>query len=136
MNLSLFYIILVIILLILSMNRSTIPPCRKKTNFVAESFNRRFSGFRYYRVFIQNFLIFVLNCPLLLLFLFLLYIVNFFKILTEKSFTTFEREHVFCFHNVRFAGLRHRSLAEIGRIFIFALYLLFIFVVICQILCN
>ena len=39
--------------------------------------------------------------------------------LTETSFTTFETEYNFCFHNIWFEGLRHRSLAEIGRVFSF-----------------
>ena len=57
--------------------------------------------------------------------------------LTEKNFTTFETEQNFCFHNICFGGLRHCFLAEVGIVFfIFALYLLLIFVVICQILCN
>ena len=71
LNLSI-YIILVNILLILSKYRSAFPPYKRKTFFVADCFNRRFSCFGYYEFLIQNFLIFVRNCPFLLFFLFLL----------------------------------------------------------------
>ena len=54
----------------------------------------------------------------LLLFLFLFQIVSLFNNLTEKTFTTFETEHNFCFPYIWFEGLRHRSLAETGRIFL------------------
>ena len=71
---------------------STLPPYRIKTNFVADCFNRRFSCLWYYEFLYKNFLIFVHNCPFLLLFLFLLLIATLFTNLTEKSFTAFEIE--------------------------------------------
>ena len=92
-----------------------------KTNFVADCFNRRFSCFWDYEFSYKIFLIFVHNCPFLLLFLSLLYIVTVFKNLTEKSLTV-ETEHKFCFHNIWFEGLRHRSLSEIGSFFLFTFY--------------
>ena len=45
LNLSIFYIFSINILLILSKYRSTFPLYEIKTNFVADCFNRRFSGF-------------------------------------------------------------------------------------------
>ena len=48
LNLSIFYIILINILLILSEYRSTFPPYRLQTNFVAACFSRRFYCFWYY----------------------------------------------------------------------------------------
>ena len=81
----------------------------------------------------QIFMFFVHHCPFLPLFRFFLYMVTIVNSLNEKGFSKFGFEHFFVFFKYSFKVCDTNLLKNLVDFFIFALCLLLIFVVVCQI---
>ena len=130
------FFILVNILLILSKYRSTSPPYKMKTYFVADCINRRFSYFWYNEISYKIFWFLRIIAHFCCWFCFFCKLSYDLTIERNKTFQHAKLNISFVFITYGLKGCATVILQKLVEFFfIFAIYLI-IFVVICQILCN